>query len=121
MAGRKANETELNGLVGAWTCERSAEAVMHIMQENGVPAGVLNTGEDLGNDPQLTHDGYFTPLEHPEMGVVNYPSHSISFSKTAQEVWRSPCLGEHTEHVCLEMLGLSREEFERYSEDGVFD
>jgi len=121
MSARKRNEEDLNRLVESWTYERPAKEVMFVMQKNGVPAGVLNNGEDLGHDPQLVHDRYYTRLEHPEMGMVDYPGHSIEFSKAPQEVWRSPCLGEHTEYVCKEILGLSDEEFGHYAENGVFD
>jgi len=117
---RKANEGELNTLVETWTTQHSAKKVMFLMQEYGVPAGVLNTGKDLQSDLQLAHDEYYARLEHPVMGVVGYPRHSIEFSKAVQGVRRSPCLGEHTEFVCKEIIGLSDQEYEEYRERGVF-
>jgi benzylsuccinate CoA-transferase BbsF subunit len=117
---RKSNEEALNALVEAWTIQHEAEHVMRMMQESGVPAGILNNGEDLHRDPQLAHDGYYVRLEHPVMGEVGYPRHSIEFSKSVQEVHRSPCLGEHTEFVCKDILGLSDAEFKDYARKGVF-
>lgn len=117
---RKENEAALNAQVEKWTLRHTAERVMHLMQENGVPAGILNTGKDLHNDPQLTHDHYYVRLQHPVMGEVGYPGHSIEFSKTGHDVGRSPCLGEHTEWVCREIIGLSDEEQKAYTENGVF-
>ena len=118
---RKRNEAELDSLVEAWTENQDAEEVMALMQRHSVPAGVANNGKDLGTDPQLTHAGYYTRLEHPEMGEVGYAKHSIEFSSATQEVWRSPCLGEHTETVCKEIIGLSDDEYDRYLTDGVFE
>ncbi|MBI5442655.1 MAG: CoA transferase, partial [Deltaproteobacteria bacterium] len=47
LAGRKANEDELERLVSQWTEGRTAEDVMRQLQAKGVPAGVCQTGEDL--------------------------------------------------------------------------
>jgi benzylsuccinate CoA-transferase BbsF subunit len=117
---RKKYEEELNQLVEKWTSEHTAKEVMAVMQRYGVPAGILNNGEDLGDDPQLKQNHYYHRLEHPEIGMMDYPSASIKFSKTAEEIFRSPCLGEHTEYICKNIIGLSDEEFETYSAKGVF-
>ncbi len=117
---RLANQEELDRRVGEWTREREAQAVMDLMQRHGVAAGVLNTGEDLGRDPQLAHDGYYHRLAHPVMGDIEYPEHSISFSEARQEVWPSPCLGQHTEWVCKQILGLDDARFASLRADNVF-
>jgi benzylsuccinate CoA-transferase BbsF subunit len=121
VLSRKKYEEELNQVVEEWTSEHTAEEVMTVMQRYGVPAGILNNGEDLGDDPQLKQNHYYHRLEHPEIGVMDYPSASIKFSKTAEEVFRSPCLGEHTEYICKNIIGLSDEEFETYYAKGVFE
>ena len=118
---RKENEEKLDQRVTAWTSEKDAREVMKILQAEGVPAGVASNGRDLGEDLQLKHDGYFTRLPHPEMGEVDYAPHSITFSRSPQRVKRSPCLGEHTEKICTEILGLSRESFDRLKNEGVFE
>jgi len=119
--GRKENEGDLNKLIAEWTRTRSAREVMEIMQAHGVAAGVVNNGEDLANDPHLAHNGYYSELEHPKMGSISYPAHSIEFSNCEQKVKRSPCLGEHTEQICKEVIGLSDREFETLFEAGVFE
>jgi benzylsuccinate CoA-transferase BbsF subunit len=118
---RKENEERLDQRVAAWTSDRTAREAMEILQAEGVPAGVVNSGKDLGEDPQLRHDRYFTRLSHPEMGEVDYAPHSITFSRSPQRVYRSPCLGEHTEQVCKEILGFSDEAFEQLKGEGVFE
>jgi benzylsuccinate CoA-transferase BbsF subunit len=118
---RKENEEKLNNQVAAWTCKQIVREAMEILQAEGVPAGVANNGRDLGEDPQLLHDGYFSRLNHPEMGEVDYAPHSITFSRSPQRIKRSPCLGEHTEQVCKEILGLSEETFNQLEGEGVFE
>ncbi|OPY82862.1 MAG: Succinyl-CoA:(R)-benzylsuccinate CoA-transferase subunit BbsF [Smithella sp. PtaU1.Bin162] len=121
LAARKENEAELNTLIEEWTRQQEDKWIMMEMQKHGVPAGVVNNGRDLGDDPQLIFSNYYRRMEHPEMGSVDYAPHSIEFSASPQEIFRSPCLGEHTEHICKNILGFSEQEFERYSAEGVFE
>jgi crotonobetainyl-CoA:carnitine CoA-transferase CaiB-like acyl-CoA transferase len=65
---RKANEEELDRLVESWTSKLPAEEVMHRMQNAAVAAGVVQSGKDLIEDPQLKHRHHFWYLNHPEMG-----------------------------------------------------
>lgn len=120
LADRKKNEPELNRLIEEWTSAQEAESVMARLQLHGVPAGVANNGQDLGSDPQFTHFEYYRRLDHPQMGPVDYAPHSIEFSRSPQELFRSPLLGEHTELVAKTIVGLSDEEFEAYKTLGVF-
>ncbi len=121
QAARKENEEELDQHISAWTADREASEVMEMLQAHGIPAGVANTGRDLGSDPQLLHDGYFKRLSHPEMGEMDYASHAITFSRSPQKIKPSPCLGEHTERICREILGLSGETFDQLKREGVFE
>jgi crotonobetainyl-CoA:carnitine CoA-transferase CaiB-like acyl-CoA transferase len=121
FAGRKENEEKLDQRITSWTAEQNAREAMEMLQNQGVPAGVANNGQDLGKDPQLVHDAYFTRLSHPEMGKVDYAPHSITFSRSPQRIKRSPCLGEHTEKICEEILGLNRKMFDQLKDEGVFE
>lgn len=115
---RKENELELNQLIEEWTNEHTAEEVMHLMQKNGVPAGVVNNGEDLDKDPQLKHCKYYVKRKHPVMGDVKYTQHSINFPRFPQHVRRSPCLGEHTAYVCKQVIGMNNREYNEHIEAG---
>ncbi len=123
LAARKQNEPELDRLVTEWTRTRSAEDVMNAMQAAGVPAGVLQTGEDLmDHDPQLRHRRFFTELEHPEVG--KYRSNSgahFTLSKCDYDLVRAPLLGEHNEYVFKEILGVPDDEYNRLVAEGVIN
>ena len=108
LLARKENEEELDTLVTAWTANRSAEEVMEIMQAAGVPAGVLETGEDLlEKDPQIRHRRMFREVDHPRMGKHHPPASPFLMSRSADEVRRAPLLGEHNEYVLKQILGMS--------------
>ncbi|MFC1990210.1 CaiB/BaiF CoA transferase family protein, partial [Chloroflexota bacterium] len=116
----KENEDELDRLVEEWTINRSAEEVMNVMQAEGVPAGVVENGEDmLEHDPQLKHRHFFQELQHPEIGKYRAPGHAFVLSKSPCELRRSSLLGEHTEYALKEILGMSEDEIAVLAMEGV--
>jgi len=122
LSGRKEHELELNHLVEGWTINHTAEEVMTLMQGNGVAAGVVQTSQDLFQDPQLEHRHHFWTLNHGEIGAFPHLGQAAVLSKTpAQPRMPSPCLGEHNEYVCKEILGMSEAEFDQLLIEGVFD
>ncbi|MBI2864241.1 MAG: CoA transferase, partial [Chloroflexi bacterium] len=119
---RKQNEDELERNLAQWTASYSPEEVMHMLQKRGVPAGVVQTCEDLHRDPQLAHRRYLRELEHSEIGRHHYEAPAFQLSRTPAELKRAaPCLGQDTEHVCTRILGLSDEEFVDLLAAGVFE
>ncbi len=123
LMGRKENEDELDRLVEEWTRERSPEEVMMLMQQAGVPAGVVQDAEDtLVNDPHIRARGYYVYLDHPEAGHTAYDGFAFKLSATPGQLRRpGPRLGEHTDFVCKEILGMSEEEVNQCFVDGVFE
>jgi len=121
LSSRKQNEDEINELVSSWTINFTPEEVMNKMQSAGVPAGVVKNAADIYNDPQLRQRNLFWPLEHPDMGVFTHLGRGFELSKTpAQAQMPSPRLGEHTEYICSNILGMTDEEFVELVGAGVF-
>jgi len=112
LAARKANEDDLERLVGDWTKDQEAEDLAGRLQAAGVPAGVVQTSEDvLDHDAHLRERGYYVYLDHPETGRSAYDGSPFRMSKTPGGPTRpAPLLGEHTQYVASEVLGLSDEE-----------
>lgn len=122
LLARKKNEAELDAVISAWTAGLTAEEVMTGMQSAKVPAGVVQNSADVYNDPQLRHRGLFWSLQHPEIGLSAHLGQAFQLSETPARARRpSPCLGEHTEYVCREFLGMSDEEFIQLTNEGVFE
>jgi benzylsuccinate CoA-transferase BbsF subunit len=121
LQGRKENEDELERLVESWTSTKTAEEVMETLQAAGVAAGVVQNAQDvLENDPHLKERGYYVYLDHPEAGRTAYDGPGFRLSKTPGRLLSpAPCLGEHTHHVCKEVLGMDDEEIAQLVVDGV--
>ena len=105
-----------------WTANYTPEQMMEMMQAAGVSAGVTKNAKDLHEDPQLKHRHHYWLLNHPEMGPSTYDRPAYRLSKTpSQPRMPAPCLGEHNEFVCTQLLGMSDEEFVGLIAEGVFD
>ncbi len=111
LEARKEHEAELEQHISAWTADKDAYELMERLQGLGVPAGVVQSGREMLADDHLKERGHYVYLDHPEAGRTAYDGPPFKLSKTPGEL-RSPAplLGEHTEQVCKEILGLSDEE-----------
>lgn len=119
---RKRNEDKLEKLLSKWTVNYDAEELMSKLQAAGVPAGSVENGEDIHQDPQLAHRHYLWELDHPEIGKHSYEAPPFIFSKTPAELNKAgPCLGEDTEYVCTEILGIPDDRFIELMTQGVFE
>jgi benzylsuccinate CoA-transferase BbsF subunit len=120
FAGRKAHEDEIERLLGSWTCSRSAEEIMSALQSAGVEAGMVETARDLNADPQLAGRGHFHPVQHEVLGPHTCEQLGYALSATPGAIERQgPLLGEDSEHVYRDVLGLSAETVEALRTDGV--
>jgi benzylsuccinate CoA-transferase BbsF subunit len=84
---------------------------------------VVQTAKDLiEEDAQLAHRKHWIALEHKEMGETLYNAPPIRLSRTPANLSRpAPLLGEHTEEVCLDVLGMMRPQFDELRAAGVFE
>jgi benzylsuccinate CoA-transferase BbsF subunit len=95
---------------------------MKLLQEAGVSAAVVQNAKDLYDDVQLKERECFWVAEHKELGKFTYLGQPSRLSRTKAEIYRNaPCLGEHTEYICRELLGMSQQEFDGYLVAGVFE
>lgn len=118
---RKQNEEELDRFIAEWTINRTPEEVMKLMQEAGVPSGMVKKAQHLYNDPQLNERHFFWKMHHNEIGLVTHMGEPSILSKTpAQPRMPSPLLGEHTEYVCKNILQMTEDEFEDLLIEGTF-
>lgn len=122
LIGRKRNEDRLDELIGRWTRGFEAQALMRMLQSAGVPAGVVQTSQELFSDEQLKFRRHFSFETHPEIGVHAYDNFAPRLSDTPGSVTGpAPCLGEHNDLVYSEILGYTDKEITRLSAEGVLD
>jgi crotonobetainyl-CoA:carnitine CoA-transferase CaiB-like acyl-CoA transferase len=95
-----------------WLREREVWEAFHALQREGIAAGVVADGHDLLDlDPHLRERGMFVAPVHPEMGpaaVLRFPV--LVDGQPMPVRGSSPLVGEHTEEVLRDVLGLSEDE-----------
>ena len=109
--GRLEHHDELDERLTQWTASRSAQDVMQTLQEHSVPAGVVQRSSDLQKDPQLAHRKFFRQLDHPDMGEIPYGGHQFRIAGyDSGPRFPAPMLGQHTDQVLREILGMTDDE-----------
>nr|WP_272917695.1 CoA transferase [Nocardioides flavescens] len=91
------------------------------LQALGVPAYAVRDGHDLVEvDPQLAARGFYTPLDHPIAGPVLHEG-LVEHLEATPGALRTPAplLGQHTEELLTELLGLDPAELNTLHEEGV--
>ena len=118
---RKENEDELDRLLGEWTKDNTDRELMAVLQANGVPAGVVQTCEDLvENDPQLKERRHFRRLPHKVMGMRAWNAPAYILSETPNDIWKGGAtLGEDNEFVYKDILGYTDDEIADFLVEGV--
>jgi crotonobetainyl-CoA:carnitine CoA-transferase CaiB-like acyl-CoA transferase len=93
---------------------------MHLLQKAGVPAAAVQNSEDIYFDAHLRARGYIVPMDHPDTGRVEHPGLTFRLSDHDQMSYAPLArLGQHTDDVFGEMLGLSSQERQALVEEGV--
>ena len=119
LEARKANEDELDRLIGEWTRERDAQDIMEALQSVGVPAGVVLNAEGQFNDRQVKNRGFFHYLDHQVIGRHAYDGFSFDLSRTPGTLTAAPTLGQHNEYVYKKVLGMTDEQIGDLIAEGV--
>lgn len=122
LLGRKRDEDELEVKLAEITQSWEPEALMHALQAAAVPAGLVLSNKGVIEDPQLGHRGHFVYYDKPELGRHPVQRSEFRLSKAeAAKNWPTPFIGEHTRHVCREILGMSEAEIDPLIANGVLE
>jgi len=113
------NRAALDAIITEWTMQRSKFDVMKVMADAGVPCGACqDTGEVLA-DPHLRERGMIVEMEYPPRGTFKTVGLPMKLSDSPADYTRPPMLGEHTESVLGELLGLGKEDVRKLKEKGA--
>lgn len=120
LVARKENEAALEEIVTAWTRERTADEATQALQNAGIPAYPALDALDMVNSPHVGARDYFVELEHPEVGTRRHMGIPWTMSRTPCEIRRpAPCLGQDTDAVLTDVVGLSQDEIATLREKDI--
>jgi crotonobetainyl-CoA:carnitine CoA-transferase CaiB-like acyl-CoA transferase len=107
---RMRNSTALDENISRWTAEHSAEDAMHVLQDAGIAAGVVQNGIDIcARDPQLKERGFWPTVSTAKGATTQVTGIPFKLSGTSGQVrTMAPEVGENNDYVLGELLGLTR-------------
>jgi CoA:oxalate CoA-transferase len=90
------------------------------LEQAQIPCGPVNNIEQAASDPQIAARDMFLNVRHPGAGEFKVANTPFKFSRTPCSVARaSPDLGEHTQDVLGQLLGMTQEEISQLKGSGV--
>ncbi len=119
MQARIANGTTLYEEVAKWTRERTKHEVMQALGAAGVPCSACLDTRELHTDPHLLARGFVHTVDHPMHGPVRLLGFAPRMSASDVPIRRAPLLGEHTEEVLTDELGMASGTVAELREAGV--
>ena len=117
---RVAHRKELIPLIRQVTVFRTTAEWVALLEQAGVPCGPINDLAQVFADPQVQARGLRLDLPHPLAGSVPQVASPIRLSETPVEYRKAPpMLGEHSEAILQELLGLGFDKILSLRQAGV--
>ena len=120
LAQRAAHNDEINGIVADWTAGHEAADIERACVAHDVPVATAYTATEIFADPHIAARHDLVTVDDPVAGPMRQQSPFPRFvGESARAPTGAPRLGEHTEAVLHELLGLAPEQLERLARTGV--
>lgn len=121
---RVAHQEQVETAISEWTSKHSAEEAEKILTAAGVPAGRVFNVKDIMELEHVRARGMVEEVRVEQEGKEGwnlkiprvYPLLEGCESNTR---WAGPDLGQHTEEVLVEELGISSKEFKTLKDNGI--
>ncbi|MFZ4894502.1 CaiB/BaiF CoA transferase family protein [Plantibacter sp. Mn2098] len=117
---RLTHQQDLRTVIEEWTGAHSVDEIVTILETAGVPAApIWDIGQVAASD-HAAHRGLVKTVEHPVAGTVQVVPQPVHFSgRTDSPDLVAPTLGQHTEQILRDDLGLDAAEIQALRESGV--
>lgn len=120
VPSRMANIEAIEPIVAEWVAGRTADEVGQALTAVGIPWGRVATIGEVVASPQIAAREMLVDVEHPTLGILTVPGIPIKLDATPGSIRKAPPLvGEDTEVVYRDVLGLDAEEIDRLREVGA--
>jgi len=111
---------EVDEIIAPWMRSQDKRKAMELLNAAGVPAGAVLDSADMIDDPSLRATGILTEVQHPVRGPIVLPGWPVRMSDSPTPVTTCPpLLGQHTNEVLGEVIGLTGEDLAAYRTRGI--
>ena len=108
MRSRAKNAAEIIGILDEVFASKPRDQWIEILRESqgDFIFTIVNSIDDLPNDPQVRANEYVIDFEHPQHGKIQMLGMPVRLSETPGRVrLPAPEFGQHTEEILLDLLG----------------
>ncbi len=118
---RNARNT-VNEIISTFTREKSVEELTEIFTEHQVPNAPILGILDALSQPQAVARQLVVETEHKTLGKIPIVNRPIKFPGSEQPIPQAPpVLGQHTDEILTEVLGLTEEQISKLRQSRVVD
>jgi formyl-CoA transferase len=120
IGDRRKNQNDVWRLLEQFASKYNKREFMVILNDLDVPCGPIMSTEDLANDVHVKGRDMYVELDHPQRGKWFNIGMPIKLSASPAKIERSPTLGEHTDEILKEVLGLNDADIAAKKAAGAF-
>jgi len=119
FSGRKDAENLIEEALAEYFKEQESDTVLAQLRAVKVPVSPLINARSLAHHPRLHERNFYTRLEHPVVGPLNYPNMAFRMDGEYIDIRTpAPALGQHNSEV-LNELGYSAADIAEFENAGV--
>lgn len=111
---------QIEAEVEKWTCTQRRDDVAHRVAAAGIPSAPVRTLPEVGRDPHIFERGIIRQVDYPPRGAVKTIGTPIKLSEHGEPAVSSPpTLGQHTEEILRDVLGMAAEDIAALRRSGA--
>lgn len=115
---RRQHKAELTEEISKFTRAHTLDKCAAILEAHDVPNGRINTMTMICDDPQIAARDMIVEVEHPVAGKYKMAGSPLKFGNYPATTYEpAPMLGQHTQEVLKEYLGMPQEEIDELLEE----
>lgn len=119
-SARLINAEELGRILDEYFIRQGKYEMFYGSHERRFIFGVIQSPEEVLNDPQFAHRGYFEEVTHPEMGDLKFPGAPFIMESTPwQTGGAAPSAGQDNAEVLGGRLGLNAFQLGKLRAQGI--
>jgi CoA:oxalate CoA-transferase len=119
---RAANSEFLRPIIEDWLADLTRDEAVDQLNAAGVPAGPVQTAEDIFADPHLKARQMLMTVSDPEVGDYQFARSPLHLAATPTiPAEAAPNLGQHTRSILRSVLDYTAEEVEKLVDQAVIE
>ncbi|KAM4059799.1 coA-transferase family III domain-containing protein [Hirsutella rhossiliensis] len=119
-ADRVANRADLEAEIEALSQQKTTQEWLEVFEGSGMPYAAVNDVQDTLNHEHTRARNMVVEMEHQACGPIKMVNTPVKFSESQPTIRAvPPMLGQHTDELLSEHLGLGESEIARLRQDGV--